>query len=394
MSEFKILHTSDWHLGKKLFKAERIEEHTQFLEWIYQYLLSEKINLLILAGDIFDVPSPPNSAQKLFYDFIYKIGQLPNFQSIIITGNHDSPSLFEIPKEFFKQHKCHVYTKLDKDLRNLEHYIEFQDELIGIKLLPYFRNYELINYLPETSKEDEHSVENYFKGFFSSWEREPDHRFLVSHHGFGKYSAAGSEHAIFLSGLDHFPMSWVENAFDYIALGHIHKKQTISKNPLTIYPGSPIPLRFSEGNKKYVSKILIKNKTLTQEDILIPIFKRVVQIKTNLESYESDLKSLIQDKNINEQCYLEVIIKQDKAQAGIADKIRSIIKGHSIELISFIPVLSMTQTTQMSFAELKQLNLTELFTKYYKHKYEDQTLPDHLLTNFNNLLEEINDENS
>ncbi|MFT6631956.1 MAG: exonuclease SbcD [Bacteriovoracaceae bacterium] len=394
MPEFKIFHTSDWHLGKKLFKADRIEEHTQFLEWTYQFLISEKINLLIIAGDVFDVPNPPNVAQQLFYDFIFKIGKIPNFQSIVITGNHDSSSLFEIPKSFFQKHNCHIYTKLENDLSKLEHYIEYNNEIIGIKLLPYFRNYELTNFLPEASKEDDSCVENYFKNFFKQWQRKPHYKFLVSHHGFGKYSAAGSEHAIFLSGVDHFPMSWVENAFDYIALGHIHKKQTISKDPLTIYPGSPIPLRFSEGNKKYISLVTINDGKLSQEDIVIPVFKRVVQIKTSLDTYQNDIKNFLDAKDQAEKCFLEVIIKQDKPKAGVADKIRAIISNHNIELTSFIPVITSTQTTHLSFEELKQLNLTELFTKYYKHKYEDQQIPQHLLKNFNSLLEEINDENS
>jgi exonuclease SbcD len=131
MPEFKIFHTSDWHLGKKLFKADRIEEHTQFLEWTYQFLISEKINLLIIAGDVFDVPNPPNVAQQLFYDFIFKIGKIPNFQSIVITGNHDSSSLFEIPKSFFQKHNCHIYTKLENDLSKLEHYIEYNLEIMN-----------------------------------------------------------------------------------------------------------------------------------------------------------------------------------------------------------------------------------------------------------------------
>jgi exonuclease SbcD len=189
-------------------------------------------------------------------------------------------------------------------------------------------------------------------------------------------------------------MSWVENAFDYIALGHIHKKQTISKDPLTIYPGSPIPLRFSEGNKKYISLVTINDGKLSQEDIVIPVFKRVVQIKTSLDTYQNDIKNFLDAKDQAEKCFLEVIIKQDKPKAGVADKIRAIISNHNIELTSFIPVITSTQTTHLSFEELKQLNLTELFTKYYKHKYEDQQIPQHLLKNFNSLLEEINDENS
>lgn len=397
MNKFKVLHTSDWHLGKKLFKAERIEEQRKFLMWTYDFLIKEQINLLIIAGDIFDVPSPPNNAQKLFYDFIYKIGSIPNFQSIVITGNHDSPTLFEIPKHFFREHNCHVYSRLEHDLAKLEHYIQHNDKLIGVKLLPYFRNYELVNFLPKECSDElneEQIVSTYFQNFFDSWEKKPDYKFLVSHHGFGKYTAAGSEHAIFLSGIDHFPLSWIKNKFDYVALGHIHKKQVITKDPITVYPGSPIPLRFSEGNKKYISMVTIDENGLSQKDQELPVFKKLHQLKTNLENYQDDLKALVAGKEQQEEWFLEVLLNQDKTKSGVADQIRSIIKNKNIELISFIPQFSNPTEKNLSFEQLRELNLPELFSKYYKHKYQNKKVPDHIIKSFNQLLEEVKSENS
>ena len=66
----KILHTSDWHLGKKLFKISRLEEQELFLGWLHELIAREKVDVLLIAGDIFDTPNPPSQALKLYFDFL------------------------------------------------------------------------------------------------------------------------------------------------------------------------------------------------------------------------------------------------------------------------------------------------------------------------------------
>lgn len=393
MSAFKIIHTSDWHLGKKLFKSERTDEHKLFLDWLYSYIVENEINLLLIAGDLFDVPSPPNSAQKMLYDFIYKLGSIQNFETILITGNHDSSSLFEIPKAFFKQHNCSVYSRFEEDLSNLEHYITYQEKTIGIKLLPYFRNHELINHI--SSKEDQ-SIDQFFNHFFSTWENKNlDFKILMAHHGFGQYSASGSEHAIFLSGLEYFPLHWLENKFDYVALGHIHKKQKLLEKPLTIYPGSPIPLRFSEKNQKYISELSIETDNFKQKYIDIPVFKKLVQLKTCLDDYIDDIKEILNSINMNDPpIMLEVIIYFEKPKSGTADHIRSLLKGSNVELLSYIPSMATTDKKDLSYEQIKELDLNELFIKYYKHKFDSKEIPVNITRSFQTLLEEIKDENT
>ena len=389
--DYKIIHTSDWHLGKKLFKSERLEEQEAFLNWLHTYILAEKINLLIIAGDIYDVPSPPNSAQKMFYDFIFKLKDIKNFQSIIITGNHDSASLFNIPKEFFAENNCHICANLSSDLNDNELFIETEHGTLGLKLLPYFRNFELLKHLEQDPNEK--SLESFFKKFFSTWQSTPDHKFLVSHHGFGHYNASGSEHAIHLSGVDNFPLSWVRPYFDYVALGHIHKKQELSQTPPVIYCGSPFPLRFSESNNKFMSQIKINNQALSYELIPIPITKRLIQLKCDFQNIENDLKQVI-EKNKNKPAYLEVIITTNKPLSGVADLIRERILETNIELLSFIPKFSSTSKQTLSLDKIQNTSLEELFEDYYKTKFENATIPDELLIEFHSLLKEVRDEDS
>ena len=121
MPSFKILHTSDWHLGKKLFKTDRYREHEKFLEWLLGEINFREIDILIIAGDIFDVPSAPNLAQKLFYDFVYKLREIKGLKTVVIGGNHDSNSLLRIPQNFFRDNNCFIHAGLfeNEDDHNL-----------------------------------------------------------------------------------------------------------------------------------------------------------------------------------------------------------------------------------------------------------------------------------
>ncbi|MAX67834.1 MAG: exonuclease SbcCD subunit D [Bacteriovoracaceae bacterium] len=393
---FKIIHTSDWHLGKKLFKAIREEEHQAFLDWLYQYIQQNDINLLIIAGDIFDVPGPPYSAQKMLYNLVHKMGKIKNFQTVIITGNHDSPALFEVPKAFFEEHNCHVYTRLEKDLTRLEHIISFQDQKIALKLLPYFRNYELLNQLEQRGlKNDPSGLKVFFNDFFSSWTQESlDHKILVAHHSFGDFMATGSEHAIHLSGLSHFPLEWVLPHFDYVALGHIHKKQKLTSKKPVLYSGSPLPLRFNESNNKNIIEIDLTKKSLTYKEVNIPLIKSLIQIKTNTDFFIEDIKSFLATIDDNHYYYLEVQMEFTQAASGIADHVRSLIKNHPVELLSFIPTLTQTNEKKLSYGQINELNIQELFENYYQYKYDGKEVPSDLKKSFQELLDEVHRENS
>ena len=94
----KVLHTSDWHLGKKLYKKERWPEQELFLSWLVKTISEEEISILIIAGDIFDTPMPPTYALKGLFNFYKEIESIPTLKKVfVIGGNHDSGKLIEAP---------------------------------------------------------------------------------------------------------------------------------------------------------------------------------------------------------------------------------------------------------------------------------------------------------
>jgi len=94
----KILHTADWHLGHRLHEQSQLEEQTLFLNWIENYIIEQKIDILLISGDIFDTGSPSNQSLEMYYNFLVKL-TATTCKSIIITGgNHDSAGTLNAPK--------------------------------------------------------------------------------------------------------------------------------------------------------------------------------------------------------------------------------------------------------------------------------------------------------
>ena len=121
----KILHTSDWHLGRTLYsKKERQEEHTAFLEWLLKTIKENSIDLVLIAGDIFDTASPSSTSQKMYYDFLIKVRTAGCENVIVVGGNHDSASFLNAPKDILAALNVSVIGNASENI---------EDEIVIIK---------------------------------------------------------------------------------------------------------------------------------------------------------------------------------------------------------------------------------------------------------------------
>ena len=103
-----ILHTSDWHLGRTLYGRRRQEEFAAFLDWLLGCISTYNIDVLIVAGDIFDTSTPGTAAQELYYRFLARVGSTGCRHVVIIGGNHDSPSFLDAPAGLLRALDVHV----------------------------------------------------------------------------------------------------------------------------------------------------------------------------------------------------------------------------------------------------------------------------------------------
>jgi exonuclease SbcD len=112
----RLLHTSDWHLGTAIKQVDCQEEQERFLSWLISTLDRREIDVLVVAGDIFEYTSPSNAAQKLYYGFLAGCSRIDSLRKIVVVaGNHDSPSGLEAPRELLGHLDVHVVGALPRD---------------------------------------------------------------------------------------------------------------------------------------------------------------------------------------------------------------------------------------------------------------------------------------
>ena len=105
---YRVLHTADWHLGKMLGEHSRMEEHARFLRFLLQSIREQGVDLLIVAGDVFDSANPPQSAEAQYYNFLSELFRQGGCAVIVVAGNHDSPAHLEAPRQILKALGAHV----------------------------------------------------------------------------------------------------------------------------------------------------------------------------------------------------------------------------------------------------------------------------------------------
>ena len=389
----KLIHTSDWHLGKKLYKVSRLPEQQLFLDWLATIIIEQKIDGLIIAGDIFDTPSPPAEALKLYFDFLQRITTQSNCHIFAIAGNHDSGRFLEAPQSLLHERKVHIKGMLSNNISDFQ----FQLGDLNLFLLPYFRTHEILNlgksFDIENNDEDMSSyILRILHALFERIVSLKSH-ILVAHHLFGHYEASGSEQSLSLSGIDSIPLSLLDN-FNYVALGHIHKKQQLCSN--TYYCGSPLPFRFSETRNKSLILITTAQGQITNTELVdIPIFRQVLTLETTADDLESQLKKLVDDHTAapyNLSHLLEVKLKLDCPQYGLADYVREYLSSSPIELLSLQSEFQNDDTAleQQNYSSVLP-NTMELFDLFYRKKYpETEQIPAPIKEEFIELLDEIN----
>ncbi|MFR0875080.1 MAG: metallophosphoesterase family protein [Bilophila wadsworthia] len=113
-TSLRILHTSDWHIGRTLYGRRRYETFSAFLDWLADTVRDRHVDVLIVAGDVFDTSAPSNRAQELYYRFLCRVMSFCR-HIVVVAGNHDSPSFLTAPKELLRALNVHVVGSISDD---------------------------------------------------------------------------------------------------------------------------------------------------------------------------------------------------------------------------------------------------------------------------------------
>jgi exonuclease SbcD len=388
MNEFIITHTSDWHLGKKLYKEGRHDEHQLFLDWLTQDLKDSKTNLLVIAGDIFDSPIPTTQALEQYYQFLYHLTQETSCQVLIIGGNHDNGRFLEAPKNFLAGHRIHLAGKFQQS-----RYYQFTGSSeIALFALPFFKVSDFVFSseidLKTTILE---KLQNEFQAFNEFAQKQgAKAKILVAHHMLVNASVSGSENAVGLSGLEYLPIKLLEDYFDLVLMGHIHQKQILGSEKKCFYSGSPLPMRFSERGPKFAFRHRINDLgKISSEAIEIPQARGLWSLDfTTLADLEKDIEKAPTSYPLGH--FAELRIDKSNHYPGLGDDLKKLFSRYpSQKLISC--KFTGSSDSEESTIDAFELDPKELFLRFFRETYPSEDPSPELLEDFSQLLAQLED---
>ena len=387
----KILHTSDWHLGKKLEGYSRIEEQEKFLEELKEICNREKIQVILIAGDVYDSSNPPVEAEKLYFKAIKDLSNNGDRLIIVIAGNHDNPEKLLASTPFSSEYGIITFGK-PLEVKELGQYgkweviesfeggilVKKDEEELFINALPYPSEKELNELLSDNSKEYSERIGEILTQTHSHKKKDTK-SIIISHLFTLGATKEGSERDIDLGGSVYFDLNYAPKA-DYIALGHIHKPMNFDKNN-AYYCGSPIEYRVSENT--FDKKVLVKNlDTGEMKDIFLTNHKAIKSYTTKSIEEALEVSEKLMDKN--EWIYL--YIESDRPLKN--HETRDIKKNKNI--IEIIPKINWLKEDDMELSHT-ELNISDSFKNYYKSK--NNVLPnEELLKIFLSIIGELEHE--
>jgi len=361
----KILHTSDWHLGQYFMMKTRENEHQQFLSWLIEVVNDQQIDAVIVAGDIFDSASPASYARKLYADFVVQLQQSYCSQLIIVSGNHDSVAVLNESKSLLSALNVSVLAGLSENLT--EHLVSLKDkngeQQALLCALPFLRATDVM--VSEQGSSAEHKQMSLQQGIADTYQRiyetaQEQANINTPILATGHLTAVGcavsdSVREIYIGTLTAFPSSLFP-AFDYIALGHIHKAQRVQKSDVIRYSGSPIPLSFDESKQtKKVNLIEFTNKTdLSVSEIDIPTFQSLKVISGDLDSISEQINALKTD-DLEQSVWVEVKLKQAHYMSDLHTHLSQLVEGTHIDILK-VSSPQINETNQWQDNDKKSLD--------------------------------------
>ncbi|MDR6561356.1 MULTISPECIES: exonuclease subunit SbcD [unclassified Arcicella] len=399
----KILHTADWHLGKKLHKYDLHEDHKLFLDWLIATIQEREIDVLLIAGDIFDLANPPAEARMLYYWFLRQM-IVQKCKIIITGGNHDSVSMLNAPKDILAMLDVIVIGGVTPDI---------EDQIIDLKevivcAIPYLRDADLRQPVEgETPSGRIEAVRNGIKNHYDQLanichERFPGIPVIAMGHLYANGSIGSeSEREIQIGNLASFEGSDFSELLDYVALGHIHRPQRVSGKEHIRYSGSPIALSFSEkSDLKVITELEVKHGKITRiEDILIPKNRLLKKISGDFEKVKSQLSSFQNECLL--KAFLEIEVIEELHNPLLTRELNDIIAvfedDNAIVLKHRISFKNEVQSTEELFYEgehIDDINETEILKRRLEKESglseEHQAL---LMEAFTELLQKVKEEN-
>lgn len=403
----KILHTADWHLGKKLEQYSRLEEQKEVLNELVHFVSDRNIDVIIVAGDIFDNFNPPAEAEQLLYSVVTRLGNSGQRLVIVIAGNHDSPDRIEAPSPLAMENGiifCGFPLTAVPSFRHSSGNFEIIRSTPGFMEIK-FQKYEYPLRVIHTSYVSELRL----KKMISIEEREADLNKVLGEHwgtladqyvddkgvniliahlyvgatGQTLPEESEDERSVrFVGGANVVYSSVIPSQIQYAALGHIHKYYNLGtpERPV-VYSSSILSYSFSEAEQqKYFIEIGIQPDGITDyQKIPVRAGRKLVRLKAK---GMDDALRLVQENADN---YIELTLALDRFFTA-EDRVK--ITGLSDTIVSIIPVILSEEGTESNNGPMSVLpdgRMDEMFKAYFRYRHNVEPSDD-IMALFNEIL--------
>lgn len=358
----KVMHLSDLHLGKRLLEQSLIEDQEYILRQIFDIVIEKKVDIVLIAGDVYDKGIPSIEAVHLFSDFLTKLYNA-KIKVLVISGNHDSKDRLIFGNELFIDNDVYIEGIFTGELRC----ITFEDEYgkFNIYMLPFVKPADVRGYFPD---KEVSTYDDAVRYIIDSTKINNQERNIIMVHQF--VTACGVElersdsENISLGGIDNIDVS-IFNDFDYVAMGHIHGTQKLIRETVR-YAGSPLKYSFSEVHqKKSVPIIDFKEKGNIHVELvnLIPI--RDMRIIKGPIDKLLDV-NLVSEDNKND--YVSAIITDEDYVMDAIGKLRRVYKNLLRLEYQNTRTMVNVDVKGCNPEDMKQKSEFNLFCEFYKNQ--------------------------
>lgn len=411
----RLLHTSDWHLGQTLHNFDRIYEHACFLEWLVETLVQEEIDVLLIAGDIFDNANPSAAAHRQLYRFLQQArARVPHLQVVVIAGNHDSPGRLEAPTPLLEAHGTIVVGNVGRtadggiDLERLLVPLRGRDGKVAAWCLavPFLRPGDVPRAVAEQVAEaaaagdsEAAALDPYLHGtallyrqaFALAQSRCTGTEAIIAMghcHMVDGQSSQDSERRIVIGGTEALPASMFDPAVAYVALGHLHLAQRVGGHEHRRYCGSPLPLSFSEvGYQHQVLRIELDGPAVSAVTPLhVPRAVQLLRVPAQPAPLEDVLAALealeLPAAPQQQQPFLEVRVLLEGPEPGLRSRVEAALGDKPVRLAKIEPTRRHAAPDSageaLSLDQLAQLQPDDIFRRLWAQRYGDEAPPDQL----------------
>ncbi len=400
----RILHTSDWHLGQNFYTKSRAPEHQAFLTWLRQTAADQQVDAIIVAGDIFDTGSPPSYARELYNRFVVELQQT-GCELIVLAGNHDSVATLNESRELLACLNTRVIASAQLQPEGQAIILNKRNGEPGAVLcpIPFLRPRDITK-----SRAGESGIEkqlqlldaitlHYQACFDAACQLRGEQALPII--ATGHLTALGvtktdAVRDIYIGTLDAFPASHFPAA-DYIALGHIHRAQTVAQSEHIRYCGSPIPLSFDEtGSPKVVNLVEFSGASLTKvTPLAVPVTQPLAMIKGTLAQIEQQLQQW-RDAPAEPKTWLDIEIVSDDFLHDMQRQIVALTEALPVEVIL---LRRSREQRDLAIARLETETLSELsVAEVFERRLQSEALEENeaarLRTLFAQTLETMQQE--